>query len=407
MPHFFFSYARDDAHDDLLYRFFDELSVEVGALLGRTGDIGFLDRNQQSGADWAATTGEALGTCDVFVPVYSSHYFTSEYCAQEWHAFQTRLEQHRGATGNRPLCVVPVWWIPPIAGVPESVSRTQDTRSRFGAEHEQHGLRYLMRVTSRRHAYEEALVGLAQCIVEAGRTPARPIGTIDLTLSPNAFRPLTLAPPGPPLQRPARSVRGPRTVHFVVVAAGAERMRLIRSVLESYGEDWSDWRPYHPETPFSLALRAQGVAVTQDMLSMLRPLDDTIQDVIKTARARSELVVLLLDPWATGLEDYHRILADLDDRRYVNTAVVVPWEASADDAGAASAMLYACLPNLSADEQWFHDDIHSLKEFEAALAKVLGEVRRRVVKQATKVRRVSEPGPSALPVVAGPGGMTP
>ncbi|MCZ4125925.1 TIR-like protein FxsC [Streptomyces sp. H39-S7] len=403
VTHFFFSYARTDAVDDYIYTFFDELCLEVGARTGRAQDVGFLDKNQPPGSDWALTTGGALGTCDVFVPVYSSHFFASKYCGQEWHSFHARLDEHRRATGARPLCVVPVWWVPPLGGVPDATSWVQDTRDQFGADYAANGLRFLMRVTSRRNAYEEALFGLTQRIVDAAKAPARPVGVLDLERAPNAFAAAT--PPPPVRERPRGAVRGPRRVTFIVVAGGTERMRMVRTVLESYGEDWEDWRPYHPETPDPLALRAQGVALAQNMLSWLQPLDETLLDTIEAARERRELVVLLVDPWATGLEDYQRILARLNDRRYANTAVVVSWEALTADRGTAEEMLDECLSNWSDEKQVFHDNVQSMKEFETALAGALDEIRRRVVKQATKVRPVREPGPSSRPVVAGPGGV--
>lgn len=412
MTHFFFSYARDDAVDDHLYTFFDDLCLEVGTLIGQAKDVGFLDKNQPSGSDWALTTGGALGTCDVFVPVYSSHFFVSEYCGQEWHAFHTRVDAHEQASGSRPLCVVPVWWVPPLAGVPGGISWLQDTRDQFGRDYAKSGLRFLMRVTSRRTAYEEALFGLAQRIVDAAKTPASPSGVLDLARAPNAFVPAFAPTPSPPptgarATRAKGAVRGPRRVTFVVVAGGTERMRMVRTVLESYGEDWEDWRPYHPETPDPLALRAQGVALAQNMLSWLQPLDDTLLDTIEAARERRELVVLLVDPWATGLEDYQRILTRLNDRRYANTAVVVSWEALTTDRSAAEEMLDECLSNWSGEKQVFLDNVQSMQEFESALAGALDEIRRRVVRQATKVRPVAEPGPSSRPVVAGPGGVTP
>lgn len=124
-PIFFLSYARarrpiraQTGPQDVnrfVVRLFDDLSVHVDQLVGSpTGvDPGFMDRSMEGGTRWAREVLGAAGTCHVFVPLISSGYVESEWCAREWDAFSCRNVSRREAdsSGNN-TAILPVTWSP-------------------------------------------------------------------------------------------------------------------------------------------------------------------------------------------------------------------------------------------------------------------------------------------------------
>lgn len=123
-PIFFLSYARARAirspvgpHDvnRSVVRLFDDLSMHVDQLVGSpTGvDLGFMDRSMESGTRWASEVLVAAGTCHVFIPLISSGYVESTWCAMEWDAFSRRNVVRRlpDSSGSK-TAILPVTWSP-------------------------------------------------------------------------------------------------------------------------------------------------------------------------------------------------------------------------------------------------------------------------------------------------------
>jgi FxsC-like protein len=404
VPHFFFSYSRDDAADRNLYRFYEDLRQELALRYGiPLKDAGFLDKNQPVGAKWNDSTSGALGTCDVFVPVYSANYFASPYCGQEWHAFTTRLDVHRQATGESLTCVLPIWWSPPKQ-LPSVADQIQDTRDHFGPHHKEHGLRYLRRLKEHWDEYTRAVVRLAVMLDDAGTTPPRPRTDIDLINEPNAFAlEAALAVPSRS-RRAGPAVSSVRRVTFVVAVGTRDQMSLIRQTVDVYGEDCEEWRPYHPACTAPIAARAQTVAGEREMTSRIRPADAELFRIIDEAEARRQPVVLIVDPWVIGLREYRELLERLNRLRSRNTAVIVPWESAETVEDNIRNALYLCL-DLWADspEPLFRDDVYSIDEFENTLAQLLIETQNRIIKRVERARRMHEAGPNSRPILTGPG----
>jgi FxsC-like protein len=411
VPHFFFSYSREDAVDPYLYRFYDDLCIELSIRGGLDrASVGFIDREQPAGAEWPRTTGDALEICAVFVPVYSPHYFGSHACGQEWHAFSARMAAHRELTGRAPESIVPVWWVPIIGDLPPVAQHLQDTRDQFDSEYRKYrefGLRYLLQLKENESRYREFLVQFTTSILAAAADPPSPQAVPDLLSEPNAFV------PGHGEIRRTQNLSearggGPRQVTFVVAAGSREEMRVIRTMLDVYGDDWADWRPYHPASLDRLVVRAQGVATAQRMISGLMPADDSTFAVLDRARERKELVVLIVDPWAIGLPAYERLLTRLDRVRSGNTAVLVPWEAlevlESPEGRHIRNKLHASLGNwVDAGEQVFREGMRSMEEFEKILGQVLVDIQARIISRAEVTRRVAEGGPRSRPILTGPG----
>jgi FxsC-like protein len=411
MPQFFLSYARADVYirgsqDPLLDAFFDQLSNEASFRGGRAiGLTGFLDREQRTGASWPHTTGKALSTCSVLVPVYSPNYFSSHACGQEWHAFSERLSAHQQATGEWPEAILPVWWIPPAQELPEAARYLQHTRDQFGPEYREHGLRTLMMNSRYESQYQDFLEGFAQQVVAAARRPAPPARLPDLMTEPSAFtaaagrtRPRTLE---------GTRARGPKTVRFVVAAAGRAEMEAIRTVLDGYGDDYTDWSPFHPACTDPIAMRAQGVANDQKMLSGLLPADESLFTLLEEARRQMELVVVIVDPWSVELPAYAGLFTRLDMIRSGNSAILVP----GDNPDAAEGVpedtrlkLYAFLGNWKdGGERAYREDMSSIEDFETVLGEILVDIRARIVSRARTMALVTEAGPLSRPVLTGPG----
>jgi len=404
VPHLFFSYSRDDAPDKHLYKFYDDLCLEL-SVRGRISieSAGFIDKNQPVGVEWNKTMSRELGICKVFVPVYSPNFFASSYCGKEWYAFATRLEAHREATGESLDCIVPIWWLPPIDDLPPRVGLLQDTRGLFGTDHERHGLRYLRQLNDNRDRYQDAVIQLAVMIRDAGNRPPNPQHDIDVSNGPDAFA-LESPTPGRLRQRPGQKVKSLRRVTFVVVVGTRDQMQVVRTTHDMYG-DWDEWRPYHPTCEDPILVRAQGVAYQRGMVSQPQPADDRLFEILEAAQARRELVVLILDPWAVKLPDYEPLLMELNRRRYGTTAIVVPWDSADVMEAHIRDALHLRLDNwVFSGESLFRDGIRSIEEFEKTLVQILVEVCSRIIKRAEVARRVSEAGPDSRPILTGPGG---
>ena len=101
--------------NQFVVRLFDDLSRHVSELVASpTGvDPGFLDRSMEAGTRWAPEVLAAVGTCHVFIPLVSSGYVESEWCAMEWDAFSGRNVGHRlTASPGSKSAILPVTWSP-------------------------------------------------------------------------------------------------------------------------------------------------------------------------------------------------------------------------------------------------------------------------------------------------------
>lgn len=413
--HFFFSYSRNDAGDPYLLRFYRDLQTEVAVRGGAAlEEAGFLDVEQPTGELWPYTTGEALRKCAVFVPVYSTNFFKSSSCGQEWSAFAARSADLPGNRGRAPKGIRPVWWLPP-GNVPAVAEHLEDTRDLFGVDYRKYGLRFLLQLSSNADQYQDFLVKFTSIILEAAQDPPPTREITDLLAEPNAF---TVIPTGTATQASGADGRrsgipgrrsGPRHVYFAFAVASLAEMEGNRAALDSYGQTYRDWSPYLPACPDPAALRAQAIAGTRaKMTADLKLADDSVFELLDWAKENRELVIFIIDPWTARLPGYNSVLARLDDVRSGNAAVVVPWENHEIRKGAdgtqAQDELFAVLGNwIVAGAPTFRDDIGSMEEFEEVLGTVLVMIRAQIVNRADVTARVTEKGPMSRPIVDGTG----
>ncbi|WP_225828568.1 TIR-like protein FxsC [Streptomyces naphthomycinicus] len=409
MPLFFLSYSRKDAVDPYLDRFYTDLCRELSIYGGFDMEtVGFLDRKQTTGAVWPATTGEALATCQVFVPVYSPHYFASPACGQEWHAFSARAAAHHRRTGSQPRSIVPVWWAP-VPEVPPVARFLMDTRDVFGDEHKERGLRFLAQLNDNADLYKRVVAQYTKTIIEAAGSPPDPRPIPDLLSVPNAFAPAeTATTPHRSAADPAG--RGFGKVTFALVVGNRQAMvHVTHTELDLYGDDWSDWRPYHPQDSDSVAVSAQGVAYTRKLVSSVRSADDSLFTLLEGNAEREGLVVVIVDPWSVGLDVYQELLARLNRTRSRNSAILVPCalDQIREDprGGVVYDQLYARLGNwMEAGDGSYHGNLPSLAHFERVLAQILIEIQARLMRMADVMRRLDDSGPGYRPILTGPGG---
>ena len=173
-PLFFLSYAREPgaSGERLVTRFFDDLTEDVAQLVASApgASISFRDDSIRGGMPWREELLDALGTCQVFIPLISVAYVTSQWCAMEWDAFSRRTVTS-APSAPRGSPIVPVIWGPITASqIPEPIQRyqwfqatTTDTES-YG-----YGLSGLLQ-TKQEDTYRRLVWQLARRIAELSRT---------------------------------------------------------------------------------------------------------------------------------------------------------------------------------------------------------------------------------------------
>ena len=223
MPHFLFSYARQDL-DPYLERFYKDLRRETRSLVGcALKDAGYMDRRDiEVGADWAGELIDVLSTCNVMVAVYSPTYFNRPNCGKEWAVMAQRIERSRRELGGDLPNLVPVNWVS-VPEIPEQAMKPQWWDARFGSEYEQEGLRWIAKRMNKdelERRYEDIVTVLATRIRDLviapygfRSRPGDPYGTRWCRRSPRPSRRWPCRPRAPPLSQrlPAGTLAGRRT----------------------------------------------------------------------------------------------------------------------------------------------------------------------------------------------------
>jgi FxsC-like protein len=397
MSYFFLSRAEDD-DDFFIERFFADLSTEVRnrAEVVRPDEVGFLDTPPDGGPRWSTDISRALTTCQTFVALCSGRYFLSDRCGRAWGVFADRLRRHELATGVRVPALIPVVWssdgLPPDAfehdGLDLVPHRTPGDED----------LRVLLRVRSNRIEYRAFVTSLARRVVEvaqAYRLPPAPIGT-DLDAARNVFE---LNP------RWVGATEKPRTVHFVVAAGTRAQMQTVRADTHFYGDRPEDWAPFAPAATQPLAVFARGAAAQRmlapDVVSL-----DLLHDRVSVARERNDIVVVLVDAWATRLDSFRSSLADL--AKYDDDRVAVLVTASADDPETARhrdelrVAVAQTLADRSGRDALTGLDVTSVKGFTEILGGLLAEAQRRLYHSGHVFRRAAARPVRSRPILGGP-----
>jgi FxsC-like protein len=415
--YFFLSYARGDDSDSV-QRFYSDLSREVRERVGlpRGTEVGFLDTHGiETGVTSSAGLVESLATCGTFVALVSPRYLRSETCGREWSVFANRMARHTAYGQDPPTALLPLLWLPPPA-LPPVVEELQYSSYLLPPAYADKGLRQLIRLDRYRDQYHEFVDGLARQIIRTVESeqvpPAYP--SLDLHLMPSAFH--AEVPSRAPGSAPAGT---PPTVQAVVrfVVAAPTQSDLASAALAPmrreprfYGPSAVDWRPYAPDLSVPVAELARDIAEEHQFTASVTDVSN-LPAVMAEAGAGNQLVILLIDPWVTHLEEAGRVLSRYDrpaaGAEHPLVAVMVPASAADPHTQAWHDELIRWLHNLvgnllhSLDGVMCRTSILSHRAFDADLRVVLERVRNEAFRTATPYHRPA--GRSETPpVIRGP-----
>jgi FxsC-like protein len=392
MPYFFLSSAPDE-DEIFVERFFRDLSSEVKerAGLGSTIDIGFSDHGSGDGQPWPGDVRTALTTCQTFVALCSPAYFLSDRAGRAWHVFADRLRRHTLSTGTPLPALIPVIWS--NDGLPADAFEEDGV---FIEPHRTPGnedLRVLVRLRSHRSAYRAVVASVAHRIVEtadAQRLAPSPPG-LNLENVVSAFE---------RQPRWSRDEHRPRHVNFLIAAGTREQMESIRNDLQFYGERREDWSPYRPVTPQPLALIARGIAARCALESGVAGIDK-LAEHLRSPRRDDEIVVVLVDAWATQVESVSTKLRDVD--RDTGSGVAILVSLSRDDPETVrhrprlAAAIGRTFPVAADRHETFSQNIGTVTQFDDELVRVLAAANARL-----RHRRRPGQGPARRPILGGP-----
>lgn len=327
MLYFFLSYASGD-NDEFVAQFFDDLSKEVRdrAGLSRDVEVGFLDIHSiELGAPWSRRLVSALSTCRSFLALCSPRYFLSEACGKEWAVFAGRLSDYEETTGDQPATLMPVLWVP-VRRMPAVAQARQFSVQALGEEYRRDGLRQLMRLQRHRDAYLQSVSVLAGEIVNRADSCEMPAsrGPLDFERVTSTFANIENVSTG--------SASPSQYVHFVLATGNRRDMAAVRRDLRFYGDRSLDWAPYRPALAKPIAEVARGIATEERFQSEVVEIGE-LAARMDAAAENNQIVVLIVDSWATRLDHHRRALVACNDRDArqpdARTAVMVP--ASNDD----------------------------------------------------------------------------
>jgi FxsC-like protein len=276
-PYFFLSYAysptiaeypRADP-DRWVRRFFRDLSAAVRKYASRSAGpvLGFFDQDVPFGPDWKESLVQALGTAEVFVPLYSVLYLARPWPGREWACFHRRMEMAGLPEPERRF--VPVLWAP-LSGSEEPPGfREALALGRDNPGYAEDGLQALLKIESYRDSYLAVVDLMARRIVVlAEESPVEPSEVPDIDDIESAFR-------------PERHL----AVFAIETAVPASRVTAAKSGAGGVG-----WCPF-PQQEFSLSDYASKIAERFDFkaeVSEIKPVSDP--------RARRPGIILI-DPW--------------------------------------------------------------------------------------------------------------
>ncbi|MET9404736.1 TIR-like protein FxsC [Streptomyces sp. NPDC002935] len=391
-PYFFLSYAHTPAWgahgldpDHWVRVLFTDLCDHIRAVtsLPPGAPVGFMDREMRSGDGWPERLSENLATCRVFVPLFSPRYFTSESCGREWFAFSERVLRARAVGYSAPPAIVPALWTRlDYAQLPDSVRHVHIDLAQFGDQYATKGIYGLIKLNRLRDEYEEAVLGLAQRIVQAAHEAPLPAGMPrPYESTPSAFKPRG---------------EGPRRIHLTVAAPTRHTIPEHRDV-RPYGEDARDWNPYHSESTRSLPSLAEELIRSLDYRITVSSFDDdpTDGDPVTDDSGKAgpgHPGILLIDRWAlTDAERARRLEAfDADARPWVSA--IVPWnradiQCQGEEGRKLAADLERTLPMIldrgrRADCRSAVNGVPTLKAFTDVLPVVVAHATRQYLKHA-------------------------
>jgi FxsC-like protein len=264
--------------DEWVRTFFGDLTSAVQDHASQQFRIspGFYDQEIWPSPNWKAALTDALGSAEVFVPLYSPAYLARSLPGREWVCFEERLI---AAGIAEPLGrFTPVLWIPLPAGQqPPGWREARDLAPAPAASaYVENGLQTLLRLAPYRRYYDLIVDRLAERIVElAEKAPIEPSAVQDIDAVRSAF---------------AFESQG-LTFAVVVAAPTMGAIQAERNATATYGSVGSAWRPFATEQEQPLAQYASMAGEQFDFAVQVMELE-MVGDLIDHAPG-----VILVDPW--------------------------------------------------------------------------------------------------------------
>jgi FxsC-like protein len=375
--YFFLSYAHSPplagapqlTHDRWVRTFFRDLSGVVQRRAGKRGIApGFFDQEIPLNSDWRATLTQALGTAQVFVPLYSPGYFARSWPGREWACFRQRLIN--AGVKNPQRRFAPVLWIPLKPGdEPEGLPQALAVGASEGS-YAENGLRALLRLAPYRESYLRIVDRLAKQIV---------------TLAENDTIPRSRVPDLDEVRSPFSSASA--AVFAVAVAAPVRPRVSAGAVPAAYGAGATAWRPFLSDQRLSLAEYAATIAEQLDFAVLIASLDEA------DSRLGASPGVILIDPWFgeddRGLEMLRKAL---QDRPWILPVVITTPGADPNEAGLARrvrAIINEAQPAHTDITRQAIAGVGSLEEFVALMPYLVAEAERHFLRRGPIERSVA------------------
>ncbi|MGN9911626.1 FxsC protein [Phytohabitans sp. LJ34] len=394
MPNFFLSWAAGE--DDLHVRqLFVDLRRAVSTLTGQPEpECGFSGGVPATLEAWPAGMVPALAESDVFVALWSPRYALNEACGRQLWIFEERLRrQGREPGSGSPALIVLAWAL--ADPMPQLASATLVPE--YGGT--RRGVRQLVKLRGLRERYETFVADVAREIVAAAADSPPVLASIPALADTPSVSTMADDPTD-------QGLAGTPHVHFAVAAASRDEMDKVREDVRFYGPSPEDWRPYLPALTVPLAHHAQSVAAEALLQSDVGSLDDFL-DRLEQARRDNQIVVLLVDWWATRLDTYRRMLAEIDRRGLGNTAVLVPANLADDETTRNRDDLGFALRRTFRDasrrrDPLFRSEIETPDRFDADLIRAIEEARNQVFRDGPVHHLPAGDYPGERPLLSGP-----
>jgi FxsC-like protein len=329
----YMSCSEAERSDRLCRRFFTDLTERLQHQF-RDRQLRYLDEGNPENPDcWSAWSLRAMHECRVLVCLFSKAFFNSVYCGQVWRAFEQRwLEtfQFEAPAQACPL-VFPVLWGPPDEYpdvLPRAVQDITVQHATAGTAYTTKGLRFLVQQADAEREpftgqYKALLDQFAASLLEmASQHPLRTdIDVPELGTIQSAFY---------RQNEPTATPEG-NEIKFIYLAGRQPEMKVVRRRFDAYDDDGKKWRPYHPDSPINIqAFSLEAVLKTGMTYDAITP-DERLADNIRAADKRSNITVLLVDPWTIRRSEYCDIAKAYDEIPLSWSIVFLCWNRSDDE----------------------------------------------------------------------------
>jgi FxsC-like protein len=393
---FFLSYPRA-VESPVLKKFVEDLHDAVRNLRGlsKGSRVGFLDATDLlRGTDWPADIRDALQTAKTMVSMYCPAYFVGGFCEAELRIFEKRQQLYQQSSGHNPRAIKPIPWIVPFK-LPADLGHLQ---YEVGGEEaiEKQGLEQVLK-NKRKYLvqYNDFMKKLAEDIVKTADAHALP--QLDDLVFPGDDAPSTA--------QEGESDSGPGHVRFVYLAPRQNQMLAVRKALDFYGPGPKNWKPFLPDLTKGIAPLVQTIAGEYDFSSDELLFTDALPDDIRAAEKRGNLVVILVDGWSLRIDGYRAALTIIDERRFFNTSIVVPWNLKDQETASNFKLLSKAIRN--ALMRWssegnairYNDEVKSPEDLRKHLVEALTRLKAEVLNTIA-----TDHPPGLKPVISATGG---